>query len=175
MSQRLLITAQLLVLAALALALQFLLNTTGGTLFVFATFAPMLVTVAVLLFAGVAFQNYRRRQSLFNIEVFEPGQIVFHEGDPGDCAYFLRSGEVEVLREENGQLSTVATLTEGAYFGETALLADEPRNATIRAKTEVKLAVLGKENFVTMLNLIPTVHEDVMKTAQERTMKAAAP
>lgn len=169
-----LIVAQLLVLAALALATQFVLHTTGGTLFLFSTGAPVLVTVAIMLFAVVAVRQFRRQHSLFIMETYQPGQVIFRQGEVGDCAYFIQVGEVEVVREdEQGHPTLLARLSAGKYFGEIALLSNAPRNATVRAAVATKVAVLGKDNFLTMFNVIPSAHQDILKTIQQRVMKQA--
>ena len=167
------IAAQLLVLAALALGLQFLLNTTGGTLFVFSTAAPLLVAIAIGLFIAVVIRRLRRRHSLFTVETYQPGDAIFHQGEIGDCAYFIQAGEVEVSREDsnNGSTTVLARLSQGQYFGEVALLSNAPRNATVRAVAPTKVAVLGKANFLTMFNVMPSAHQDILKTIQQRAMK----
>ncbi len=76
-----------------------------------------------------------------------------------------------MLREENGRQTVVARLSQGHYFGEMALLSQAPRNATIRAATAAKFAVLGKTNFLTMVNVMPLVQEDILKKIPERAMK----
>ena len=170
-----LIGAQVLVLLALALGLQFVLKTTGGTLFVFASIAPLLVAVSIAAVAAVAIHIFRRSHSLFNLAAFEAGQIIFRKGDIGDCAYFIQDGEVEVLDEgEAGIQSVIATLSTGQYFGEMSLLSDAPRSATLRARTTTKLSVIGKSNFLMMLNVIHNVREDVSKTIEERSIKLAS-
>lgn len=174
LTRRLLIVAQVLVLIAYATGLQFLIKTTGGTLFVFSTIAPMLIGIATVAVIGVLIYHYRRSHSLFVFESFEPGEIVFRQGDEGDCAYFIHSGEVEVIQGENGKEKVVATLSKGQYFGEVALISRAPRNATIRAATQTQVAVLGKTNFLTMLGLMPATQEDVMHKVKERAMKHAA-
>jgi Cyclic nucleotide-binding domain len=166
--QRLLITAQLLSLVTMVLGLQFLLSTTGGTLFAFASLGPVLVGGAVLLLAAVGFHSFVRRHRLFSFVTYQPGQIIFHQGDEGDAAFFIQSGEVEVLREQDGQQLTVMARLSQGYFGEMALLSNAPRNATIRAATVTRLAVLGKANFIAMCKMMPSAQEDVLKTAQQR-------
>src|SRR5271170_3419061 len=97
----LLIAGQSLALVTFILALVFLRRTTGGTLFLFSTIGPLLALLGVLCVLGVATFRFLRRHSLFEIEEFGPGEVIFQQGEEGDCAYFIHSGEVEVVREEN--------------------------------------------------------------------------
>ncbi|HKW77486.1 MAG TPA: cyclic nucleotide-binding domain-containing protein [Candidatus Limnocylindria bacterium] len=64
---------------------------------------------------------------------FAPGDVLMTEGERGDDAYLLRSGEVEVLRAQR----VLATLGPGAFVGEVSALTGSPRTATVRAKSEV--------------------------------------
>src|SRR3954453_16493392 len=59
------------------------------------------------------------------------GAVLFREGAPGDAAYVLASGRVEIRVSVPGQEDRVlATLLSGAILGEISLLLDEPRTAT---------------------------------------------
>jgi hypothetical protein len=173
--QALIVAAQILALAALVFGLQFLLNTTGGTLFLFATVGPVLVGAGVIIVAGVLFYTYRKRHSLFEFETFEPGRVIFRQGEEGECAYFIRSGEVEVLQGEGTDQKVLAKLGSGQYFGEMALINNAPRNATVRAVSKSTVAVLGKQNFGIMLKLMPSTKGDIMKTVNERAMSQGIP
>jgi hypothetical protein len=170
----LLCAAQLMALTALGFGLQFLVNTTGGTLFLFSSMGPLLMLVSCGIVIGVAIAFFRKRHSLFDFETIEPGQIVFRQGDAGDCAYFVQSGEVEVVRADGGGEVALAKLRAGQYFGEMALLSSELRNATVRAVATTKLARLGKRNFLTMLGAMPAARQDILKTAQERALREGA-
>ena len=172
-SRTLLIAAQLLALVVFILALVFLKRTTGGTLFLFSTVAPVLVMLGVAAVFGVVAYRFLRRHSLFEVEDIEPGQVIFREGEEGDCAYFIHGGEFAVTREENGAEKVIARLSTGQYFGEMALIGNESRNATVRAVTPGRVAILGKQNFLTMLKLMPHTQEDIMKTVNERAMRKA--
>ena len=172
-SRILLVTAQLLALVVFILALVFLKRTTGGTLFLFSTVAPVLVMLGVAAVFGVVAYRFLRRHSLFEIEDIEPGQVIFREGEEGDCAYFIHGGEFAVTREESGAEKVIARLSTGQYFGEMALIGNELRNATVRAVTPGRVAILGKHNFLTMLELMPHTHEDILKTVNERAMRKA--
>jgi CRP-like cAMP-binding protein len=172
-TRALLIGAQVLALIIFSLALEFLWSTTGGTLTLFSTFAPALALLATIAVFGVAAYRFLKRHSLFEIEDIGPGQVIFQQGDEGDCAYFLHSGEVEVVRKEDGAEQVVARLTKGEYFGEMALISNAPRNATVRSATPVRVAILGKQNFLSMLSLMPHTQEDIMKTVNVRAMRKA--
>jgi hypothetical protein len=173
-SRTFIIVGQLFALLTFLLALQFLRHTTGGTLFLFSTVGPLAALLATVAVSGVAAYRFLRRRSLFVIEDVKPGEEIFQQGEEGDCAYFIHSGEVEVVQKENGAEQVVARLSRGQYFGEMALISNAPRNATVRAVTPVRLAILGKENFLTMLSLMPNTQEDIMKTVNMRAMKRVA-
>jgi hypothetical protein len=163
-------TIAALVLTGLALLveLQFVLHTTGGTVFLFSVLAPALVMVAIALVGTAIFIEYRQAHKLFITERFDVGQTVFRQGEPGDCAYFIRTGEVEVVDESSGAI--LATLHSGQYFGEMALITNAPRNATVQATTQVEVAVLGKRNFIDMMKLLPTTEESILSTVQSRVL-----
>jgi hypothetical protein len=168
----LLILAQVFALGGFALGLFFLLRTNGGTLFLFSAVAPGLFTFAGLLVLGVGIYAFRRQHSLFGHEIFQRGQFVFMQGEPGDCAYFIQSGSVEIMRSrDGGPPAVIAKLGKGQFFGEAALLSEGPRNATVRAVETSKLAILGKENFLNLCKMLPAARQDIMKVVQERVEK----
>src|SRR5262249_28909004 len=73
---------------------------------------------------------------------FEPGDIIFRQGDLGDSVYVIKEGECEVFREQKGEQQLLATLGPGEYFGEMALLSDRSRNATIRARIAIDILII---------------------------------
>lgn len=166
--RRLIIAALVLAAAALALCLLFVLQTSGGTVFLFSMAAPPLVALAVVLVGAAILIEYRRAHRLFLIERYPTGRTVFRQGELGDCAYFIREGRVEVTDDRAGVV--LATLGPGEHFGEMALLGNAPRNATVRTISPVELAVLGKDNFLHMLALLPATEEAVLATVRERAM-----
>jgi putative ABC transport system ATP-binding protein len=85
------------------------------------------------------------------VEVFEAGAEIIRAGEPVNERskfYLIRRGVVEVLRQEEvGRLQKVAELGPGRYFGEVALLMDQPRNATVRAKERVEVYTVDRATF----------------------------
>lgn len=78
---------------------------------------------------------------------FEPGLKVIEVGEEGDRFYVVREGELDVLVPKDGKMQQVTTLGKGDYFGETALITGEPRNATIISQTHTQLYSLDKVSF----------------------------
>jgi len=151
------------------LGLLFVHRTTGGTLFLFSAVVPILVFTGSAIFVGIQVYEFRQKHKLFLIETYPAGWTIFRQGDPADSAYFIRSGEVEVIDEDTG--SILRTLGPEDYFGEIALIANAPRSATIRTVSQVEVAVLGKQNFLNMMRLIPATEEAILHTVQERATK----
>jgi hypothetical protein len=174
LTNRILILAQLLALTALGLGLNFLIRTSGGTLFLFASVAPLLVILAIILTVGVGIYRYNASHHLFDVETYAPGEVIIREGEPGVCAYFIQEGQVSVLRNEQGLDKLVATLTKDEYFGEMALLSNAPRNATVRAEKKTRVAALGKDNFIKLLGVLPQTKESILHTVQDRAKQVAA-
>jgi putative ABC transport system ATP-binding protein len=84
------------------------------------------------------------------VRVFEPGELIVREGDAVDEQsefYLIRRGTVEVFREVGGASQKLTEMGPGRYFGEVALLMNQPRNATVRALTRVEVYAVNRATF----------------------------
>lgn len=110
---------------------------------------------------------------------FEPGEVVFHQGDLGDSLYIILSGAADVVveSEENGQTreEVVATLKEGEYFGEMALMNQRTRSATIRCKEPMNLLALRQGDFRALVANLPELREGFEETIDKRTANQPPP
>jgi signal transduction histidine kinase/predicted CoA-binding protein len=70
------------------------------------------------------------------------GETLFCEGDPGDRAYVIRSGELQVVKQSSGREVLLAVRGAGDVIGEMSLLEDAPRMATVRAHTDAVLLAI---------------------------------
>jgi uncharacterized protein YhbP (UPF0306 family) len=75
------------------------------------------------------------------------GESIVRQGTPADKFFILVEGEAEVVREEEGQTTPIASLSAGQLYGEVAIMRDQPRSATVRAKTDVRLLALDRDAF----------------------------
>jgi CRP-like cAMP-binding protein len=78
---------------------------------------------------------------------FEPGEVVFREGDASDTCYIVREGHARAIHEHgDGRIITLATFGPGDIFGELAMFEDELRSATVEAiEPTGVVAVLGPD------------------------------
>ena len=76
---------------------------------------------------------------------FDPGQVVFREGDASDTCYVVREGHLRAVRTHgDGRTLTLATFGVGDIFGELAMFEDERRSATVEAIEQASaVGVLG--------------------------------
>jgi NADH dehydrogenase len=92
-------------------------------------------------------------------EHFEPGEMVFEQGDFGDKIYFIVDGQAEIIRDG----TAIATAGPGEVVGEVALVSDCPRTATVRAKTPLNAVTVSRDAFQQLLARLPgmeaTMHE----------------
>ena len=98
----------------------------------------------VPLFADLSEQELERIAAVAIGRSFPKGGRVFHEGDPSDACYVIRSGEVRVTREHSdGRAITLATLGPGEIVGELAMLDGEVRSASLEALSDLELLAIA--------------------------------
>lgn len=86
------------------------------------------------------------------VELFQPGAAILNEGEAAYLLYFLHRGEVQVSVKGK----TVASLSDGAFFGEMALLEkNSKRKATVVANSFCDCRVIHKDRFNRLLKLFP--------------------
>ena len=79
--------------------------------------------------------------------VFKKGDLIFRQGDDGNCAYIIEEGRVEVFLEEHGVETPISRLGVGEIFGEMAIIDSSPRSASVRAIKDCRLSLVSKEQL----------------------------
>ena len=87
----------------------------------------------------------------FTQKSFRRGEVLFEEGEFGDCLYIIMQGTVRIFLQEDGKERTLALLKEKESLGEMALLTGDPRSASAKAEEDVVVLHLAKEQFDRLL------------------------
>jgi len=102
---------------------------------------------------------------------FAAGEFVFKAGDPGETMYIITEGEVDIL---DGSGTALDTAGPGSIVGELALIDDEPRSATVVARTDCRLVAVDRRRFEYMVQETPLFGIAVMKVLADRLRKTSA-
>lgn len=105
---------------------------------------------------------------------FEPGQIIFREGEESTDAYFILSGRVRIrLRTPQGAC-TLAELGPGEIFGEMGMIEDAPRSATAEAVERTEVEAINETGFAASIMGRPDRLSRYLATLFERLRHASA-
>lgn len=104
-------------------------------------------------------------------EKYSAGDTIVKQGDPGDKFFIIEEGECCATKSFVGgqKPQEVMQYKSGDYFGELALLKNEPRAANILAKTEVKVLSVDRRTFKRLLGPL----EDMLKRQSDRYKQSA--
>jgi CRP/FNR family transcriptional regulator, cyclic AMP receptor protein len=98
---------------------------------------------------------------------------VFHEGDPGDACFIVRTGSCRVTREHpDGRAITLANLGPGAIFGELAMLDGEARSASVEATEDTDLLALPASDMRALIREHPGMAEKLVVALTRRLREA---
>jgi CRP-like cAMP-binding protein len=105
---------------------------------------------------------------------FKPGQELFHQGDEGDAAYLILSGEADVVADTPSGEVLVATVGQNAIIGEIAILCEVPRTATVRAASQLETLKIEKEHFLRLIREFPDMSVEIMRELGQRLTRTTA-
>lgn len=101
-------------------------------------------------------------------KIYNSGEIIVRQGDVGDCMYFIQSGKVEVIRENDGKEVKLAELGQGEFFGEMALFEKGVRSATVRPLGEVRVLSVDRRLFLRKIHEDPALAYRIMLKMSRR-------
>lgn len=134
----------------------------------------LLVLQEVPLFAGLATPDLERIAAVVSERRYEPGEVVFAEGDLGDEMLIIVDGHVEVLRVTDDAHRTLGILGPGSPVGEMALLRRQPRSANVVAGADgmsalaidaTTLAAILQERPAIAFALLGTLADTLTRTS----------
>ncbi len=105
--------------------------------------------------------------------IFETGEVIVNEGDEGDEAYIIYSGQVEVYKTlAAGKVVSLNVLGPGEIFGEIALFGDGFRSASVKAIQETLVGVIKKETLYEIIREFPDMAIEMLKVQTQRFLRS---
>ncbi|MEN8198261.1 MAG: cyclic nucleotide-binding domain-containing protein [Pseudomonadota bacterium] len=99
---------------------------------------------------------------------YSDGDVLFRQGEAGDAAFVIISGQAEIsIATDEGPL-VVARLSDHDFVGEIAILCDVPRTATVTAVTDLEALRIAKDLFFRMVKEFPEIAIEVMRELAHR-------
>ncbi|KAJ2484305.1 hypothetical protein IWW47_005690, partial [Coemansia sp. RSA 2052] len=99
-------------------------------------------------------EAYERQKIADALEsvAYSDGETIVEQGEPGSDFYLIEQGAIRVYKtDEDGVRREYPSLAQGGYFGELALLDDQPRQATLVSSGRTKCARMSKDAFDRLL------------------------
>ncbi|MBL4907368.1 MAG: cyclic nucleotide-binding domain-containing protein [Sneathiella sp.] len=102
---------------------------------------------------------------------FQPGDFICQQGEMGDAAFVIMSGQADVMVNTPSGPITVATMKKNDIVGEIAILINIPRTATIKAASELTTLRITKDLFLRMITDFPEMSVEMMRVLAERLVR----
>jgi CRP-like cAMP-binding protein len=97
---------------------------------------------------------------------FGRGEVVFHEGDPGDALHLIEKGHVKIrVTTPLGDTALLRVLGPGDFFGELAVISPSPRNATVAAVEGAETLSLHRDHLNELRGDHPSVDALLLEAA----------
>ncbi|MEM6665121.1 MAG: cyclic nucleotide-binding domain-containing protein [Pseudomonadota bacterium] len=100
--------------------------------------------------------------------VFRPDELLCKQGDMGDKAYIILSGEADIIVDTDAGPKVVANVGQNDIVGEIAIISNVPRTATVKATAEVQALTVSKDHFLKFMREFPEMAIEVMRVLAAR-------
>ena len=122
---------------------------------------------ATPLFSGLSQEALESLVAELQLIQLARGEVLFHEGDPGDALYVIVEGEVAVQAEGPPRVE-MARLGPGSFIGEVALMTDQPRSATVTSVDTAELLRIDRSTLKRVLAAHGEVLTSVLRFVRDR-------
>jgi CRP-like cAMP-binding protein len=122
----------------------------------------------VSLFEACSTRQLRAIARTAEVQEVPAGEVLARTGEPGDRFFVIVDGSARIEVSAQNQ----SRIGPGAFFGEMSLLDGEPRSATVVADTAMRLLVIHRRDFVTLLRDVPSLTQRMLITLCQRVRNA---
>lgn len=128
------------------------------------------------IFSELNRRHLKRLAQTARVRSYKSGSVIIREGGEGFGLFIISSGKVEVVKGADGaNPSVLATLGVGDFFGETALMERQPRNATVRALEDTECVAVWRVDFRSEVKRHPEIAVNMLSVLFRRLSDAAQP
>lgn len=121
------------------------------------------------LFADLSREHLAPLAATLRRQVYRKGQIILHQGEPGDSLFVVVSGQVRIFTlSPDGYELSVWICEPGDFFGEMALLTGEPRSASAEAMRRTEALILCRQTFHEQLLSNPQAALRIIESLSQR-------
>jgi signal transduction histidine kinase len=123
-----------------------------------------------VLFAGIPVELIQTIGLDIDLFRFDRGDVVFNEGEPGDCMYLVVEGSVRISKlGRGGKQEALSVIQPGNFFGEMALIDGQPRSASATAAESTILGCINAASFARILESSShDLHMNFLRSVVER-------
>jgi len=137
------------------------------------TMERLLALKQVPLFATLSLDQLEAVHQITRETTFLAGEVIMREGDPGGELYLLLEGTVRVWKNHGTARATpLSTIAAVSYFGEMAILDDEPRSATVIAVDRARLLSLDGRSLKDLVHQMPEIAFEIFRVLTARVRAA---
>jgi CRP/FNR family transcriptional regulator, cyclic AMP receptor protein len=122
----------------------------------------------IALFESLTDEDLTALSQRVETVVYEPGEVIFQQGDEGSSLFVVEDGAVDISYGEGKACVVLASLFAGQYFGELSLFDGSPRSATATASKRSRLIRLDREDLVDFVNKNPGAALRIIAEMSER-------
>ena len=122
----------------------------------------------ISIFSSLSSYELRKIAEVVAEEDFEPGEIIFSEGEFGESMYLVVDGKISIFTGRPPAIKVLASFEKGNFFGEMGLYDDKPRAASAIADVHSRTLVLRKGEFCDLISEFPMVALGIMKELNNR-------
>jgi CRP/FNR family transcriptional regulator, cyclic AMP receptor protein len=116
------------------------------------------------LFAALTKDELEQLAKLTEDLEVDAGKVLCREGEPAQEFFVIIDGTAEATKDGK----SLATMGQGDFFGEIALIEDIPRTATVTATSPLRFFVLTRQTFWSMVDRLPDVERKILRTLARR-------
>jgi CRP-like cAMP-binding protein len=107
-------------------------------------------------------------------KTYQDGELVIKQGETGNCMYVIQTGEVEIFRDKDGQEVSLRIAGPNEFFGEMALVENDVRSASVRARGEARILHVDKRTFMRRVHEDPSLAYRIMESLAHEIRRLAA-